>query len=283
MKIMAAAKTPRDHLLSIRNYQTVFSAIYKGRVRHRRFIPGSHEFCYSVFMVYLDLTELDEIFALSRWWSDKRRRPAQFRRCDFLGDPDTPLCAAVRKRVLEETGVIHTGPIRMLANLRYFGYIINPITCYYCFDAADNLQFIVLEVTNTPWKERISYVLTVDSAKPIQRIRFDKGMHVSPFNPMNMRYHWMSNQPDQKLSFGLQTWCDDELRMDATAVFSRIEMSSGNLTRVLVSNPLMTIKVGTSIYWQALKLWLKRSPVYDHPGAMAEQTQTDHSRGIQKS
>ena len=154
------------------------SAIYKGSLRHRRFYPQEHKFSYQVFMMYLDLAELETVFKLSPWWSQKPWRPARFERGDFLGDPGVPLDEAVRKRIFEETGEWHNGPIRMLSNLRYFGFVMNPITCYYCFDENENLTTIVPEVTNTPWKERQSYVLKCDPDKRIQRIYFQKEMHV---------------------------------------------------------------------------------------------------------
>ncbi|OVE75485.1 hypothetical protein BVX97_04445, partial [bacterium E08(2017)] len=31
------------------------SCIYKGHIRHRRFLPISNEFRYGIFMLYLDL------------------------------------------------------------------------------------------------------------------------------------------------------------------------------------------------------------------------------------
>ena len=65
----------------------------------------------------------------------------------------------MRRRIREETGEEHTGPIYLLANLRYFGISMNPIACYYCFDDAQRLQFLVAEVNNTPWNERHSYVM----------------------------------------------------------------------------------------------------------------------------
>ena len=216
-------------------------------------------------MMYLDLAELDQVFSLSPLWSTKAWRPARFKRSDYLGNPQIPLDEAVRERIFKETGVRQRGPIRLLANLRYFGYIINPIACYYCFDESENLQFIVVEVSNTPWGERTSYVLSCDPDKRFQRIQFDKKMHVSPFNPMNMKYHWTSNMPGKGLAYSLDSWCEDERRMDASLALLREEITSSSLALLLIRQPFMTAKVGLSIYWQALKLWIKRAPIYDHP------------------
>ena len=216
-------------------------------------------------MMYLDLAELDKLLALSPWWSDKSWRPARFERSDFLGDPSIPLHQAVRHRIFEETGETHTGPIRMLANLRYFGFNMNPITSYYCFDENEKLTSIVSEVTNTPWKERQSYVLKCDPDERIQRINFRKQMHVSPFNPMDMTYRWSSNNPEQTLFLNLQTEHQGERHVDATMMLKRREISAGSLAGILVEHPWMTAKVLTAIYWQALKLGIKKTPFYNHP------------------
>ena len=243
------------------------SAIYQGFVRHRRFVPHSHRFCYSVFMMYLDLDELDEVLALSPLWSDKPWRPARFRRADFLGDPAVPLAQAVRERIYEATGERHDGPVRLLANLRYFGYLINPIAVYYCYDRDERLRYMISEVTNTPWGERVSYVLRCDPAERIQRTEFDKEMHVSPFNPMAMTYRWRSNDPARSLALNLEACCDGEIHVDATLALKRREIDRSSLDRVILRYPGMTAKVALTIYWQALKLWLKRTPFFDHPAS----------------
>ena len=243
------------------------SAIYQGFLRHRRFTPHQHRFSYRVFMMYLDLDELDEVLSMSPFWSKRRWRPARFQRSDFLGDPAVPLKQAVCDRIHEETGQRHLGRVCLLANLRYFGFVMNPIACYYCFDDQDNLQYIVAEVTNTPWKERQSYVLRCDPQQRYQRISFRKRMHVSPFNPMNMEYQWCSNRPEKMLTLNLETLCDDDIHVDATMALRRREISAGALAGILLQHPWMTGKVAFTIYWQALKLWLKRNPFYDHPGA----------------
>ncbi|MDH3389749.1 MAG: DUF1365 domain-containing protein [Gammaproteobacteria bacterium] len=242
------------------------SAIYRGYLRHRRFTPNAHQFSYQVFMMYLDLDELDEVLGMSPFWSRKAWRPARFKRADFLGDPALPLKQAVRERIHDETGNWHDGPVRMLANLRYFGFNINPICCYYCFDDHEALQYIVVEVTNTPWNERHSYVLRCDPEKRLQRINFSKLMHVSPFNPMDMGYRWVSNNPSRILSLSLETECEDEIHMDATMALKRREISAASLAGILLQHPWMTARVAAAIYWQALKLWIKRNPFYDHPG-----------------
>lgn len=216
-------------------------------------------------MMYLDLDELDAVLALTSLWSKKRWRPVRFERSDFLGDAAVPLKESVQQRIYQETGRRYNGPIRMLANLRYFGFNINPICCYYCFDEQQVLQDIVVEVTNTPWDERQSYVLRCDPEKPYQRINFEKKMHVSPFNPMDMCYLWTSNTPAQMLSLNLETQQHGDTHVDATLTLKRSEIDAGSLRLILLQHPWMTAKVAAAIYWQAIKLWIKRTPFYHHP------------------
>lgn len=216
-------------------------------------------------MMYLDLDELQTVLEMSPWWSHKPWHPARYERSDFLGDSGLPLDEAVRNRIFQETGQQHSGPIRMLANLRYFGFNVNPITCYYCFDENENLKTIVSEVTNTPWKERNSYVLKCDPDRRFQRISFQKAMHVSPFNPMDMTYRWASNNPSKVLSLNLATQYEGETHMDATMALKRREIDAGSLAGILIEHPWMTAKVLASIYWQALKLGIKKAPFHNHP------------------
>jgi DUF1365 family protein len=243
------------------------SSIYKGWVRHRRAAPTRHAFRYRLFMMYLDLAELPQLFDRVPLWSARRRALAWFKRSDYLGPTDVPLDTAVRDLVQTRTGTRPSGPIRLLTHLRYFGYCMNPVSFYYCFDErGDALETIVAEITNTPWKERHQYVLAVrDPALRIQHFEFDKGFHVSPFLPMDMQYEWHLSKPQGRLFVNMQNFRNGEPIFDATLALRREALSTPALLRVLAAFPLMTVKVIAAIHWQALRLWLKRTPFVNHP------------------
>ena len=245
------------------------SAIYEGWVRHRRHAPHAHAFRYRICMLYLDLDELDRCFE-GRWlWSRGQRNLAEFRRSDYLGDPRVPLAATVRECVRNETGTAPSGPIRLLTHLRYFGHCFNPVSFYYCYGADGvTLETIVAEITNTPWKERHQYVLPVAAATLRHRAyawSFPKAFHVSPFLPLARNYDWRFTAPGADLHVHMDVLAGAAREVDATLMLRRRAFNAVNLARVLLRFPAMTLRVVLAIHWQALRLWLRRNPVYDHP------------------
>lgn len=263
------------------------SCVYSGFVRHRRFTPAVNEFRYSIFQLYLDLSELPEVLDPFLLWSARRPALAWFRRSDHLGDASRPLDECVREEVSRQTGHRPEGPIRLLTNLRYFGYVINPVSYFYCFNrAGDRLQTVLAEVNNTPWGERHCYVIdspVSDATGASRTLWNDKEFHVSPFMPMNMRYRWRLSEPGERLSIHIQ---NHELTADLDATESagrdaagsmnrpfdvtlsmhRQELTTRSLGRALLRHPCMTLSVATGIYWQALRLWWKNVPFVAHPG-----------------
>jgi DUF1365 family protein len=249
------------------------SAIYPGQVRHRRTTPVAHEFSYRIFMMYLDLAELPYLFRRRWFWSASRPALARFRREDHLGDPAVPLDEAVRQLVTDETGEYPRGPIRLLTQLSYFGYVFNPVSFYYCYDEDDTvLETIVAEVNNTPWGERHSYVLPQSMNQGTgghKRYFPAKEMHVSPFMQMDVDYDWRFNTPGEQLTTHMENSHGGRKIFDATMILARKEISAWSLASVLTRFPLMTLKIIVAIHWQALKLWIKGAPVHDHPSKRA--------------
>lgn len=244
-------------------------AIYEGWVRHRRHAPHPHAFRYRLFMLSLDLDQLDRAFE-GRWlWSVERPNVASFRRADFLGDARVPLAQAVRERVRAATGDTPAGPIRLLAHLRYYGHCFNPVAFYYCYEAdGTTLHSIVAEVTNTPWRERHAYVLPMATAEHHAAARvwnFDKVLHVSPFLPMQRQYRWRFTEPGASLQVHMEVLDGARPEFDATLAMQRRALDGAGLAACLARFPLMTLRVVGAIHWQAFLIWLRRNPVYDHP------------------
>jgi DUF1365 family protein len=268
------------------------SALYHGWLDHRRLAPRRHAFRYRLAMAYLDLAELDQVFR-GRWlWSTRRLALVRFDRRDHLGDPAQPLDEAVRAVVAERTGQRPEGPIRLLTHLRHFGYVFNPVSFYYCFDADDRaLEAVVAEVNNTPWGERHCYVLRPDTpgAEALQA-HSTKAMHVSPFHPMALRYDWQLHAPGQTLAVHMALrsteTADAAPIFGATLALRRVPITTSSLAGTLLRFPWMTAQVIVAIHWQALRLWLKRTPIHDHPtrsraaraAAPVRATTTEHPR-----
>ena len=226
-------------------------------------------------MTFLDLDELPGLFDRFWLWSARRPALAWFRRKDFHGSPACSLSESIRQTVAQHTGQRPSGPIRLLTHLRYFGYSFNPVSFYYIYDASDTrVESIVAEITNTPWKRRYCYVLNTQdsnsdnktaSAHTHWQWTFDKQFHVSPFMPMNMRYEWRFSAPEHSLNIHMINWQEQVNHFDATLTLERYPINSATLSWALLSVPFISLKIIALIHWQALRLLLKRVPVYTHP------------------
>ena len=242
------------------------SAFYVGRLAHARMTPKQHRFSYRVFMPFVDVDSISDITRRATGWGSRRLAPARFVRSDFLGDERLSVAEAVKPRICEETEQHFEGQIFLLANWRYFGLQNNPIACYFCKGkTSQRLEFIIAEVTNTPWGERHSYVLPVNHEEALFQTEFKKELHVSPFHGMQQRYRWSSTVPDESLAIKLTNLEGGDRVVHASLTLTSLPVTRLTGLSLLARFPFETAKVTVGIYWQALVLFLRRVPLFAHP------------------
>lgn len=241
---------------------SINSALYSGTVGHCRYVPSLHRFKYSIFLFALDLDELATLPSLGLWFKVGSKALMSFHPEDYLTQQSTLTSRHVWNKVLDLGGVDYQGKVIFLGQVRCLGVYFSPVNFYYCYDTEKVLRYLVAEVSNTPWNERYYYLIDAQS----QQVPIPKTFHVSPFMNLDMVYQWRFSDLNPVLTLHIENQKVDETTQtstklfDATLVLQRKPLSVNQLRYEWLRIPAMTIKTVTAIYWQALKLWLKRIP-----------------------
>ncbi len=239
-------------------------ALYEGTVGHRRHGPAPRQFTPKLFLAYLDVDALPGSLDALPFWSARRSAPVRFRRADFFDGGTAPLGDAVRDLVEARIGIRPSGSIFLLAHLRTFGWLANPLAVYYCWaPGGAGLEALVLEVTNTPWGEREWYVFDARGSRTSASTK--KLMHVSPFLPMDVEYRVTWSAPGADLRLRIEVRRNDSPIFEANLALRRSTVDRRHAIGVLARYPLMPLRVSAGIYRQAVRLFLGRVTRYRHP------------------
>jgi len=255
--------------------------IYTGTLRHRRFRPRAHEFSYQLFMAWLDIDRIPELMAASPWTSYNGFNWASFDERDHFGDPRLSLRERVARDARARGVALPDGPIFLLTHLRYVGYCFNPISFYFCYQRSGHLDTVLAEVNSTFGESR-NYWLSPQNRQPsvnALHYRCPKSMHVSPFMDMNLDYQFVLTEPGENFVAHMNTIEQSPAHpqtkpfFDATLALEHRPWNSRNLAAVLLRHPWMTAKVIGAIHWEALRLFMKRVPVFTNPARVRPQVQ----------
>jgi hypothetical protein len=244
------------------------SSIYLGNVVHRRFLPKHHQFKYTLYMLALDVADIENtkqskgVFGFS-WY-----HPLRFCEKDYLKSEPLLLSQRIRKKVIQLGGYQDISKVIMLVHVRCFGIYFSPVNFYFCYDKDDNCSQMLAEVSNTPWNERHYYLIDLVADKSnVQQSK--KVFQVSPFMDLNMAYLWRVKPPSkshQKLFVSIENkrlvdgQIVPEKFFDVKLALKKQPFTNAALYRLWMQLPLMTVKVVFGIYWQALKIFIKRIP-----------------------
>ncbi|MCZ8548613.1 DUF1365 family protein [Mesorhizobium qingshengii] len=242
------------------------SALYAGKVMHQRLKPRRHRLSYRMFLLLLDLDEIDALAATLRFFSRNRFNFFGFVDRDYGDHSDGSLRAYV-ERQLKVSGIeADGGPIRLLSMPRMLGYAFNPLSVYFCHRRQGDLCAILYEVSNT-FGQRHSYLIPVDDSgrEGLIEQHCDKHFYVSPFIAMGMRYGFRVRQPGDKVSIQITARDDEGPLIVASFAGKRRPLSDATLARAFLGYPLLTLKVIAGIHWEALLLWLKGIRLYSRP------------------
>jgi cyclopropane-fatty-acyl-phospholipid synthase len=239
------------------------SRIYTGQLRHARTHKVEHSFVYGLHLYLLDLDELDALQRDSIWFGHNRFRPVAFYDRDYLYPDNTGVQQKVQ-RALSENGIRQPAARVMLVTaLRQFGYVFNPASFFYCFDADDRVFCALAQVNNT-FGETHLYVLKAEGENQI--FHSEKMFHVSPFFPRTGRYQFQLSQPQENLSVKITYLLDDQVALEASFNGAGRPLTRNALARTVLRHPLRAAMTFPRILWQAARLFLqKRLKVYSKP------------------
>lgn len=251
------------------------SCIYHGQVSHARLQPVGHTFRYPVYFFGLDLAELPELSAVSRLFGHNRKRPLAVHDRDYLTDDPRPIADKL-KEFLHRAGLGDaTARVFLVTAARYWNYVFNPVSFYYCFNPAGQLRCTVAEVNNT-FQERHLYVLPASTPADPQRVaHFEapKAFHVSPFNDLQGTYSFAFSPPTPRLAIDVNIVREGQVVFRSRMEGSPVPFTAANLRRTLARYPLTAALTVPRIMAQAGRLYFqKKLPVFTKPVPQSPMT-----------
>jgi hypothetical protein len=232
------------------------SCIYSGFVTHERFKPKRHFFSYKTFSLLIDLNEIKNLEKKIKFFSYNKFNILSFYDIDHGSRGGGTLISWVKKTLKKSKLNLNLGTIKLLCYPRFFGYVFNPLSIFYCYDKQSKLKAILYEVKNT-FNEQHTYVFRCKSSSNLILHKCNKKFYVSPFIEMKTFYNFRLLKPGKKLNVLIKQNDTNGLLLIARQVGKRLDFTSKNLFFQFLKHPLMSAKVILAIHFEAFRLWIK--------------------------
>lgn len=248
------------------------SYLFRGRLMHSRRGAVRHQFVYPVFMLLLDLDDLPALDRNLPLFTHNRRGVVSVYDSDHLPGPAG--AGSLKQMALARlaAGGVEPGQgakVYMLTNPRIFGYTFNPLTLYYCADAAGGMVGALAEVSNT-FGDQHPYVMSPANELPacnaeekrygMRRFAAEKVFYVSPWIPMDARYEISLTPVRQRMIIHIDEYQGSERFFQARLWGETLPLTAAALRGALLRYPFMTLRVAAAIHWEGLRTHLKGAP-----------------------
>ena len=234
------------------------SCIYNGEINHTRFKPVKHFLNYKTFSLFIDLDEIEQLDKSISIFSHNKFNIFSFYNKDH-GDRDG---SCLKKWVISNLKKYkiegNISKIKILCYPRIFGYVFNPLSIFYCYEN-EKLKSIFYEVKNT-FNEQHTYIFKIKDGEEIKQ-KCKKKFYVSPFMDLETFYNFKLINPNQRLSVMIKQTDAEGTVLTATQTGDKKEFNFKQLLINFFRYPLMTLKIISSIHFEALLLW-KKGAIY---------------------
>jgi hypothetical protein len=237
--------------------------LYIGRTTHARFKPRPHKFRYSVFQILVDVDRMGEAFAGLRTLGLGRFGLFSFASRDHGARDNQPLRAWVEAKLADAKVPATAARIKLLCFPRVLGFVFNPISIFFVYDADERLEVVIYEVNNT-FGQTHAYV-TPATGQGDERQEAEKVFFVSPFYGVEGGYRFRLSPPTDSFDLVICKHQAGKTDFVATLNAERRDLTDAALMRLFFGMPLMTLGVVVAIHWEALRLWFKGAHFYHRP------------------
>jgi len=249
------------------------SSLYQCRIFHKRLRPVERKFEYSVFMMSLDLDELD-MLAKHHWLFGRNRwNIYAIHDKDYLAEGNQ---ASIKEKLLDylatqDIDVSAITKITLQTFPRIFGYQFNPVSFYYLENDQEETVGVVAEVGNTFLEKKLFFIREAHKSGWL-RLKTAKNFYVSPFSKVNDQFDFQIGPKEEKWAININDENEEGLVLVSTIRGQRKAFSTSRLCWYILRYPLLTLRVIFLIHWHALLMWIRKLPISNKKETASDQT-----------